>query len=72
MNFYEVSFFCEEKGPVATLNHGATWPLYVQIKDVGSQGVVIHFKTESQWINFKNSVIEAHEKYLKERNNGSM
>lgn len=69
MDFYGTTFFCRKSWPKVTVDAKGlpAWPICIKIGGDDEDKIFLYLRTETQWINFKNSVIEAHEKYLKER-----
>lgn len=76
MRFYETSFFCDEGEGVEVKARGIQghWPIIVSIvqkgKDAFSHPCVTMYMHEQDWINFKNSVIQTHEQYLRNKKEG--
>ena len=79
MRFYKVEFFVEEKSPAyfhadfdpQLYGHISPWPISASINTdphnrYSSKDIQMFF-TEQQFINFKNSVLQSYEKYLRQR-----
>jgi len=73
MEFNSSSFFCNKKeGPKTSLRFSEPedpWPITLSIynKDVNTPEIHIYIASESDLIRFKNSVIEAYDKYRRLR-----
>ena len=79
MRFYKIEFFVEEKSPAyfhadfdpQLYGHISPWPITALINvdssdGYSSQNITLYF-SEQQFINFKNSVLQSYEKYLRQR-----
>ena len=71
MDYYETSFFLKEDGH-ARISYSNEWPRNIRINSSGIPHnhpcITIFIETEAQFIEFKNSVIQAYESYRRKRN----
>ena len=79
MRLYKIEFFVEEESPAyfhvdfdpQTYGYISPWPVTATINNdpynrFSLQDIQMFF-TEQQFINFKNSVLQSYEKYLRQR-----
>lgn len=79
MKHYDTSFFCEENGVIANIYpiySGIAptkdgWPITLGLNsgyaNYNKPSITLHFKNESQYIEFVNSVKSSYEEYRREK-----
>ena len=70
MKHYNTTFFCDKgEAPRATLSakpDRGPWPIVFRVtSDYETASVIFHLRNESDFISFKNSVIEMYDAYRK-------
>ena len=71
MRFYDSSFFNDDEGPKVSISPDGNW-CTLRITDTGryftTPSLTFHLRSEAQFIQFKNSVIQAYELYRRKKN----